>query len=119
MFGLLAKEVFSPLPQLELKTVQSMCNLVRQQRALDPFSTAEANIPFFSEKELPDLRLAAFAPDAPEHFKTHEAQSIVNIEEPLLFRAASGGGKTAAIFDAGCVVPMVYIACHDPPDILA
>ena len=117
-------QLFGGLQDLELKTVDNMFNPEREQALLGPFFKGEPTIPFFEGGNYPDFRFARMVPDTKAvdigssrvphivAYKTHEAPQLAARTDALLFRAASGSGKTSTIFDAACVRRTIYVVCQ-------
>ena len=117
-------QLFGGLQDLELKTVDNMFDPEREQALLGPFFKGEPTIPFFEGGNYPDFRFARMVPDTKAvdigssrvphivAYKTHEAPQLAARTDALLFRAASGSGKTSTIFDAACVRRTIYVVCQ-------
>src|SRR3546814_6185119 len=92
----------------KLRSVEDLYNQDKQNKVLGPFSKqAETTVPFFSGDEVPDMRFASMDPDAPNGFRTKEANQVP-VDGQLYFRGLSGGGKTSTIFDFAGNTPLTY-----------
>lgn len=110
-------ELFGRLPALQLKRIRDLYDPDREKQLLGKFyKKGSPKIPFFLDGECGDFRFADMFPEEMRRrsapFKTPEAKALSSRKEALLFRAASGSGKTSTILDVGCVEPMIYVACN-------